>query len=120
MRAATDHRAGVWEELDRRRVFRVGVAYASAAFAVVQAAQLWLPALGVPEAGLRAVMGAAVLGFPVAIVLAWTYDVTPDGIEKTPEDATADPAYDAGPRRRWAAFVLVTGALGIVLWTMGR
>jgi hypothetical protein len=47
----------------------------AAAFAVVQAAELWLPGLGVPGRILRLVSGVAVLGFPAAIVLAWTYDV---------------------------------------------
>ena len=60
------------------------------------------------------------LGFPVAIVLAWTYDVSPEGIEKTPEDATADPTYEAGPRMLWAAFVLAASAIGTLLWTVGR
>ena len=120
MRRERGRSAGAWEELERRRVLRVGVAYVAATFAVVQAAELWLPGLGVPAWGLRAVLGAVVLGFPVAIVLAWTYDVTPEGIEKTPEDATVDPTYDAGPGKRWAAFVLVASAVGILLWTMGR
>ena len=60
------------------------------------------------------------LGFPVAIVLAWTYDVSPEGIEKTPEDATGDPAYEAGPRMLWAALVLAASAIGTLLWTVGR
>ena len=111
---------GAWEELERRRVLRVAVAYLGAAFIIVQAADLWLPGLSAPDWTVRFVLGAAVLGFPVAIVLAWTYDVSPEGIEKTPEDATADPTYDAGPGRLWAAFVLAAGAIGAVLWTMRR
>ena len=120
MRRDPEGPVGAWEELERRRVLRVAVAYLVAAFAVVQAAELWLPGLSAPDWTIRVVLGAAVLGFPVAIVLAWTYDVSPDGIEKTPEDATADSTYDAGPRRVWAAFVLVAGAIGALLWTMGR
>ncbi len=76
--------------------------------------------VGAAEWAFRAVLGVAVLGFPAAIVLAWTYDVSPEGIEKTPEDATADPTYDAGPGRLWGVFVLAVGALGALLWTMGR
>jgi len=111
---------GAWEELERRRVLRVAVAYVAAAFAVTQAARLWLPSVGAADWMLRAVSGVAVLGFPVAIVLAWTYDVSPGGIEKTPEDATTDPSYEAGPRMLWAAFVLAAGVIGAVLWTVGR
>ena len=120
MRRDPEGPVGAWEELERRRVLRVAVSYVVAAFAVVQAADLWLPGLGAPDWTVRSVFGAAVLGFPAAIVLAWTYDVSPEGIEKTPEDATADPAYDAGPGRLWGVFVLAAGALGALLWTMGR
>ncbi len=120
MRRDPEGPVGAWEELERRRVLRVAVAYLAEAFAVVQAADLCLTGINEPDWTLRVVLGAAVLGFPVAIVLAWTYDVSPEGIEKTPEDATADPTYDAGPRRLWAAFVLAAGAMGALLWTMGR
>ena len=120
MRRDPEGPVGAWQELERRRVLRVAVAYVTAAFAVVQAAQLWLPGLGATDLAVRSVLGVAVLGFPVAIVLAWTYDVSPEGIEKTPEDATADPSYDAGPGRIWAVFVLVAGAIGVLLWTMRR
>jgi hypothetical protein len=51
------------------------VAYSVAAFAVVQAVELWLPGLGATDLAVRAVLGVAVLGFPVAIVVTWTYDV---------------------------------------------
>ena len=101
-------------------MLRVAVAYVVAAFAVLQAAELWLPGLGAPDWIVRSVLGAAVLGFPAAIVLAWTYDVSPEGIEKTAEDATADPTYHAGPSGLWVAFVLAAGAIGALLWTMGR
>jgi hypothetical protein len=50
-------------------------AYSVAAFAVVQAVELWLPGLGATDLAVRAVLGVAVLGFPVAIVVTWTYDV---------------------------------------------
>ncbi len=111
---------GPWEELERRRVFRVAVAYVAAAFAVVQAADLWLPGSSAPDWALRFVLGLAVLGFPAAIVLAWTYDVTPEGIERTEEDATDDPGYDVGSARLWVVFVILASGVGIVLWTMGR
>ena len=45
---------------------------------------------------------------------------SPEGIDKTPEDATADPTYRSGPGKLWAVFVLMAGAIGVLLWTMGR
>jgi hypothetical protein len=113
-------RASAWEELERRRVLRVAVAYTVAAFAALQGAQLWLVAGPGSEEAFRFMLGIATLGFPVAIVLAWKYDVTPEGIQVTPEDATEDPTYDAGPAKRWTVFVTLSALIGVVLWTLGR
>lgn len=92
----------------------------AAACDFVQAAELWLPAVGAADWAAGAVLGVAVLGFPAAIVLAWTCDVSLDGLEETPEDATADPTYEAGPWMLWAALVLVSITIGALLWTVGR
>ncbi len=45
---------------------------------------------------------------------------SPEGIDKTPEDAIADPTSRSGPVKLWAVFVLLAGAIGVLLWTMGR
>jgi TolB-like protein/Flp pilus assembly protein TadD len=69
-------------ELQRRRVFRVVVAYAAIAFGTVSVASDFLPALGLPGWTVTVVAWSCVLGFPIAIVLAWLYDITPGGLRR--------------------------------------
>jgi eukaryotic-like serine/threonine-protein kinase len=66
-------------ELKRRRVVRVALVYGAVAFAVAQAADVFVPALALPVWIVTAVALLAVLGFPVALVLAWAYDIVPEG-----------------------------------------
>ena len=80
-----------FEELKRRNVFRVGAAYAVIAWLLIQVADVLLPRLGAPEWFVNALMLVIVLGFPVALVIAWVFEVTPDGI------VTQD-AVDAGAK----------------------
>jgi TolB-like protein/Tfp pilus assembly protein PilF len=78
-------------ELMRRHVFRVACAYAVGAYIVVQVANNFFPPLHVPDWATSLVAGLALLGFPVAIVLAWVFDVTPAGVQRTeaePQDVT--------------------------------
>jgi hypothetical protein len=75
-------------EIRRRKVFRVAVVYGATAFAVLQAADIILPRIGVPDWGMSLVVVLLVLGLPVALVLAWALEVTPDGVRVT-RSATA-------------------------------
>ena len=70
-------------ELRRRRVFRVAGVYLVAAWLVIQVADAVFEPLGLPAWALRLVIILAALGFPLACVLAWAFDVTPQGIERT-------------------------------------
>lgn len=79
------------EELKRRNVVKVGAAYAAAAWLFAQIAETVFPVFDVPAGVLRAIFIALGLGFPVTIILAWIYDLTPDGIRRTddmPEGTT--------------------------------
>jgi hypothetical protein len=78
-------------ELKRRRVFRVAAVYGATAFVVVQAADVLQEALRLPAAFLTAVAALALLGFPIALVLAWAYERTPHGVRKTSISPTAWP-----------------------------
>jgi TolB-like protein/Tfp pilus assembly protein PilF len=73
------------QELKQRRVVRVAIGYAIAAWLIVQIASTVLPTFHVPEWVLQALIVVVALGFPAALVLAWAFDVTPTGIEKTAE-----------------------------------
>jgi TolB-like protein len=78
-------------ELKRRKVVRVGIAYGAAVFVVLQLADLVFPALGVPDWGFRFLVIGSLVGFPVAVILAWLYDLTPDGVRRTGRHGDAGP-----------------------------
>jgi len=70
-------------ELKRRKVYRVAVVYAVVAFAIWQVAEITFPALHLPEWVLTFVVVIVIIGFPIALVLAWALEVTPEGIRRT-------------------------------------
>jgi serine/threonine-protein kinase len=70
-------------ELKRRKVYRVAVVYAIVGFAVIEGGQLIFDALEFPRAAWQFVVVLTILGFPIALVLAWALDVTPEGIRRT-------------------------------------
>jgi TolB-like protein/Flp pilus assembly protein TadD len=82
------------DELKRRRVFRVAVVYAVVAFVIWQAAEIAVPGLNLPGWVLTLVILLTVLGFPIALVLAWALELTPEGIRVTPP--AEPPQADAG------------------------
>jgi hypothetical protein len=80
---ARDNRLGsIWQEFVRRRVVRVAIYYGAAAWVTVQIADLVLQAFDA-DALLRYFVAAALAGFPVAMVLSWMFDITPEGIQRT-------------------------------------
>jgi len=82
-------------ELRKRRVVKVGVAYLLAAWLVLQLADVIFPAMGLPEWTITLVLGLLAVGFPLALILAWVFDVTPEGIRRTPS-AENEGSGDAG------------------------
>ena len=70
--------SGFFTELRHRDVYRTGAAYAAAAFVLWQAADIALPALGFPPSAMTVLVVAGAAGFPIALVLAWLYEVVPD------------------------------------------
>jgi adenylate cyclase len=98
----------LWTELRRRKVARVAAAYLGGAFVVLEGAQLTFGPLGMPDWGYNALVVAAIVGLPVALVLSWLYDLTPEGMVRTggpnayarargEHDAAAPPAESAAP-----------------------
>lgn len=101
-----------FKELQRRKVYRVAVAYAVVAGGVIQLASAVFPAWELPSWALRLVVVLLLAGFPIALILAWAFDVTPAGIQAT-EEATPRPAGQTLLRRRRNVFLL--GSLGIAM-----
>ena len=75
---------GLIAELTRRRVFKVGGAYLVVAWLAVQAVSIGFPAFDAPPWALRVFILVAMLGFPVSLVFAWMFDVTPEGVKAEP------------------------------------
>ena len=76
--------SGFFEELQRRKVYRVAAAYIIAAGFIIQIGSAVFPAWELPNWTLRLVVVLLLMGFPIALILAWAYDVTPQGIRATP------------------------------------
>lgn len=74
----------LFAELKRRSVFKVGAAYLVVAWLVIQAASIAMPAFQAPDWALRVFILVVALGFPLALVLAWVFDVTPEGVKVDP------------------------------------
>jgi TolB-like protein/Tfp pilus assembly protein PilF len=74
-----------WAELKRRKVFNVAIVYGIASWLLIQIADVGVPALLLPEWVISLVTFLLILGFPIALILAWAYDLTPKGIELTPK-----------------------------------
>jgi TolB-like protein len=102
-----------FRELKERKVYRVALGYGVVAWLVVQIASTVLPTFHVPEWVLQALTVTVALGFPVALVLAWAFDVTPSGVEKTSEGVGTVAARNR--RNVWllAAVGLLIAALAI-------
>ena len=104
-------------ELKRRNVYKVAVAYAIVGWLVIQVATQVFPFLEIPNWIVRLVIVLVAIGFPIAMVVAWAFELTPEGIKRT-ESADA-----AGQRSRggvWVAVVLIAAALSLGLFFLGR
>jgi TolB-like protein len=107
-------------ELKRRRVGKVAIAYGAIAWAVTEACSVVLPALHVPEWTVTFVVVFLLVGFPVAMVLAWVFDVGPQGIERTEPLAGAPASAQMKLRMAYGAVVLLLMAgLGYLLYERG-
>jgi TolB-like protein len=81
---------GLFRELRRRRVFRTAGLYIVGAWLIMQVADVLFPGWGLPDAAVNVLFVAAVLGFPLALVFGWFFDITAHGIVRTPASGEAD------------------------------
>jgi TolB-like protein len=115
----TADRPGLLAELRRRKVFRVGVVYAGVGFVLVQVANNFVPALHLPPWTTTLVAMLVVLGFPVALVLAWALELTPDGLRRTPSAGYAGGGWTAQRIAAVGGVVVLAMAGGAFLITGG-
>src|SRR6185503_11704279 len=104
-RAQTVKIDNFFAELKRRNVYKVAVAYAVVAWLLVQVATQVFPFLEIPNWVVRLVIALVVIGFPIALVIAWAFEVTPEGIKRT-EIADAMPAAKGQKKHAWIFIVV--------------
>src|SRR4051812_32721511 len=105
-------------ELKRRNVYKVAVAYAVVGWLLVQVATQVFPFFEIPNWTVRLVVLAIVIGFPVALIIAWAFELTPEGFKRT-EDA--DLVAQAHRKSYVWIYVVIVGALlSIGLFFIGR
>jgi len=105
-------------ELKRRNVYKVAVAYAVVAWLLIQVATQVFPFFEIPNWTVRLVVLLIIIGFPIALVIAWAFELTPEGLKRT-EVADALPAQRSRSRA-WIYVVLIAGALSAGLFFLGR
>src|SRR5437588_3911773 len=104
-------------ELKRRNVYKVAVAYAIVSWLVVQIATQVFPFLEIPNWVVRLVIMLIAIGFPIALIIAWAFEATPEGIKLT---ETADAAGQRSRGGAWIYIVLIGAALSVGLFFLGR
>src|SRR5438876_6694108 len=105
-------------ELKRRNVYKVAIAYAVVAWLLMQIATQVFPFLEIPNWAIRLVIMLIVIGFPIALVIAWAFELTPEGLKRT-EFADESPKKTA-PNRAWIYVVIIAGAISASLFFFGR
>jgi TolB-like protein/Flp pilus assembly protein TadD len=105
-------------ELKRRNVYKVAVAYAVVGWLVVQIATQVFPFFEVPNWSVRLIVLLIVVGFPIALVIAWAFELTPEGLKRTEAvDAISAPR---SKHHAWIFVVIIAGALSLGLFFLGR
>jgi serine/threonine-protein kinase len=105
-------------ELKRRNVYKVAVAYAVVAWLLMQIATQVFPFFEIPNWGVRLVVLLLVIGFPVALILAWAFELTPEGIKRA-EDLERR-SQRQSKNRAWIFVVIIAGAMSVGLFFLGR
>ena len=115
------NRGNFFAELKRRNVYKVAVAYAVVAWLLIQAASILFPTYEAPAWVMKIFVAIVVLGFPVALVIAWAFEMTPEGMKRT-EDVGANEVIPQWSRRKFAALIasLALAAAGLLAFQFLR
>src|ERR1700719_196947 len=104
-------------ELKRRNVYKVAVAYAIVGWLIAQIATQIFPFLEIPNWVVRLVIVLLAIGFPVALVIAWAFEATPEGIKRT---EVADAKHEHSRGKTWIYVVIIGAAISVGLFFVGR
>jgi TolB-like protein len=105
-------------ELKRRNVYKVAVAYAVVGWLVIQVATQVFPFLEIPNWIVRVVIALVAIGFPIALIIAWAFELTPEGLKRA-EDVEL-PSGSGSKNRTWIYVALIGAALSVGLFFIGR
>src|SRR5436305_2228443 len=106
-------------EVKRRNVYKVAAAYGVVAWLLTEIATQVLPFFEIPNWGVRLIVLAIIIGFPIALVIAWAFELTPEGLKRT-EIADAEFPLGRSPKRAWIFIVIIAGAISVGLFFLGR
>src|SRR5438874_4274210 len=106
-------------ELKRRNVYKVAIAYGVVAWLLIQVATQVFPFFEIPNWVVRLVVLVIIIGFPVALIIAWAFELTPEGLKRT-ETADAEHLPGRSQKRAWIYVVVIAGAISIGLFFLGR
>jgi len=106
----------LWDELKRRNVFRVALFYIVAAWVVIQVAETLLPVFDVPDTAIRIIVLILALGFPLAVVFSWVFEMTPEGLKRD-KDVRVDPEtmQQTAHKLNWATLIVAALAIGLLI-----
>ncbi|MFZ3376451.1 MAG: tetratricopeptide repeat protein [Chthoniobacterales bacterium] len=104
-------------ELKRRNVYKVAVAYAVVGWLIAQIATQIFPFLEIPNWIVRLVIVLIAIGFPIALVIAWAFETTPEGIKRT---EVADAKHEHSRGKVWIYVVIIGAAISVALFFLGR
>src|SRR5437899_12726178 len=108
-----------FSELKRRNVYKVAVAYIVAGWALAQGIAQVFPVFDIPNWIVRLMVLLIIIGLPIALALAWMFELTPQGIKRT-ETADAMPAAARSKKHAWIYVVVIAGLFSIGLFFLGR
>src|SRR5437867_943193 len=109
---------GFFGELKRRNVYKVAVGYAIVGWLLVQVATQVFPFLEIPNWVVRLVIALVAIGFPIALIIAWAFELTPEGIKRT-EDVHL-PSGSSSKNRTWIYVAVIGAAISVGLFFIGR
>src|SRR5438477_10906785 len=104
-------------ELKRRNVYKVAVGYAVVGWLSIQVATQVFPFFEIPNWAVRLVVLLIIVGFPIALVIAWAFELTPEGIKRTEEADLVYPVSSLG--RAWSYVVISAGLLSAGMFFLG-
>src|SRR5215216_6801560 len=113
------NRGNIFAELKRRNVYKVAIAYIIAGWALAQGSAQVLPVFNVSNGIVRLIVVLIVIGFPIALIFAWAFEITPEGVKRTAEaDAMLPSTRPRNPT--WIYIILIGAAISLGLFFLGR